>query len=83
MFGSFSVIAHVITIDFIKDNCGLSVISQYKRIDEWMYINEIFQIDDILEAEKRTYSEKGIRIINVSHWNAAPTYQEYILITWI
>ncbi len=44
-----------------------------------MYINEIFQIDDILEEEKRIAREKEIKVINVSHWNTAPTYQEYML----
>lgn len=44
-----------------------------------MYINEIFEIDKILNEEKRILQKKSMEITNISYWNASKYYQEYMI----
>lgn len=44
-----------------------------------MYINEIFDLDEIFNYEKKIFLQKKINILNVSYWNPSDEYRNYML----
>lgn len=44
-----------------------------------MYIDRIFELDELLNYEKFVAEAKGIDITNISYWNASHQYQEYMI----
>lgn len=44
-----------------------------------MYIDEIFDLDEILNYEEKAFLQKKISISNVSYWNPSMEYQKYML----
>ena len=44
-----------------------------------MYIDRIFELDELLNYEKSVAEAKGMDITNISYWNASPQYQEYMI----
>lgn len=44
-----------------------------------MFIKKIFELDEILDYEKKISEAKKIKITNLSHWNTSLDFQEYML----
>lgn len=44
-----------------------------------MFIDNIFELDKIFNTEKQVFERRHIEVTNISYWNAAKKYQEYIL----
>ena len=43
-----------------------------------MYINKIFELDALLNYEKKIADDKGITITNISYWNTSLQYQNFM-----
>lgn len=43
-----------------------------------MYIKEIFQLDELLNEEKKVVNETGINITNISNWNTSAAYKNFM-----